>query len=230
MSGGGPSLAIELALESAARWRIPVRAKKIRLQAAPRPPQRQTEDAPAATPGGAAVEDAVRLILRHIGEDPEREGLKLTPNRVLHALEFLTRGYKEDPKVAINGAVFSRKSTRRSSCARTSTSTPCASITCCPSSARHTWPTCLTGASSGSRARPPGRDLRAPPASPGAAHHADRAHPDGRDRAIGGRRRARGRAYAVYANARGRKSRTPMSQLRRCSECSAPISRPGRSS
>ncbi|HTJ09010.1 MAG TPA: GTP cyclohydrolase I FolE [Candidatus Binataceae bacterium] len=81
----------------------------MRLQAAPRPPQRETEDAPAATPGGAAVEDAVRLLLRHIGEDPEREGLKLTPNRVLHALEFLTRGYKEDPKVAINGAVFSEE-------------------------------------------------------------------------------------------------------------------------
>jgi GTP cyclohydrolase I len=81
----------------------------MRLQAAPRPPQLETEDAPAATPAGAAVEDAVRLILRHIGEDPEREGLKLTPNRVLHALEFLTRGYQEDPKVAINGAVFSEE-------------------------------------------------------------------------------------------------------------------------
>ena len=81
----------------------------MRLQAAPRPPQRETEDAPAVTSGGAAVEDAVRLLLRHIGEDPEREGLKLTPNRVLHALEFLTRGYKEDPKVAINGAVFSEE-------------------------------------------------------------------------------------------------------------------------
>jgi GTP cyclohydrolase I len=81
----------------------------MRLQAAPRPRQPETEDAPAATPAGAAVEDAVRLILRHIGEDPEREGLKLTPNRVLHALEFLTRGYQEDPKVAINGAVFSEE-------------------------------------------------------------------------------------------------------------------------
>ena len=81
----------------------------MRLQAAPQPPQRETDEALAATPAGAAVEDAVRLLLRHIGEDPEREGLKLTPNRVLHALEFLTRGYKEDPKVAINGAVFSEE-------------------------------------------------------------------------------------------------------------------------
>jgi GTP cyclohydrolase I len=86
-----------------------VRARKIRLQAAARSPQREDQSAAPEGSGGAAVEDAVRLILRHIGEDPEREGLKLTPNRVLHALEFLTRGYNEDPKVAINGAVFSEE-------------------------------------------------------------------------------------------------------------------------
>jgi GTP cyclohydrolase I len=86
-----------------------VRARKIRLQAASRPPQREDAAAAAESSGEAAVEDAVRLILRHVGEDPEREGLKATPNRVLHALEFLTRGYNEDPKVAINGAVFSEE-------------------------------------------------------------------------------------------------------------------------
>ncbi len=86
-----------------------MRARKIRLQAASRPSQREALVAAAESSGGAAVEDAVRLILRHIGEDPERAGLKATPNRVLHALEFLTRGYQEDPKVAINGAVFSEE-------------------------------------------------------------------------------------------------------------------------
>ena len=86
-----------------------MRARKMRLQTSARPVQRVTEVVAAETSGGTAVEDAVRLILRHVGEDPEREGLKLTPNRVLHALEFLTRGYKEDPKVAINGAVFSEE-------------------------------------------------------------------------------------------------------------------------
>jgi GTP cyclohydrolase IA len=86
-----------------------VRDRKMRLQAASRPPRREDETAPAEGSSGAAVEDAVRLILRHVGEDPEREGLKLTPTRVLHALDFLTRGYKEDPKVAINGAVFSEE-------------------------------------------------------------------------------------------------------------------------
>jgi GTP cyclohydrolase I len=86
-----------------------VRARKVRLQTAARPPQREDETAPAEGSAEAAVEDAIRLILRHVGEDPEREGLKLTPTRVLHALDFLTRGYKEDPKVAINGAVFSEE-------------------------------------------------------------------------------------------------------------------------
>jgi GTP cyclohydrolase I len=71
--------------------------------------QREAEVRAVECSTGAAVEDAVRLILRHIGEDPEREGLKLTPTRVRHALEFLTRGYSEDPKVAINGAVFSEE-------------------------------------------------------------------------------------------------------------------------
>jgi GTP cyclohydrolase IA len=55
---------------------------------------------------GISVQDAVRVLLKHIGEDPEREGLRRTPERVARALEFLTRGYHEDPKAAINGALF----------------------------------------------------------------------------------------------------------------------------
>ena len=86
-----------------------MRAKKARLHQASRPPQRKAEAKGVEGSGGAAVEDAIRLILRHIGEDSEREGLKLTPSRVRHALEFLTRGYREDPKVAINGAVFTEE-------------------------------------------------------------------------------------------------------------------------
>jgi len=59
-----------------------------------------------ASAGQITVEDAVRALLRHIGEDPERKGLKRTPERVARALEFLTRGYREDPKSAINDAFF----------------------------------------------------------------------------------------------------------------------------
>ncbi len=57
----------------------------------------------------SAVEEAVRAILNHCGEDPEREGLARTPHRVAQALDFLTRGYREDPKVAINGALFTEE-------------------------------------------------------------------------------------------------------------------------
>jgi GTP cyclohydrolase I len=55
----------------------------------------------------ADVEDAIRVILRFIGEDPDREGLERTPARVAAAFDFLTRGYSVDPKQAINGALFS---------------------------------------------------------------------------------------------------------------------------
>jgi len=49
----------------------------------------------------------VREILSAIGEDPDREGLLKTPDRVARALRFLTKGYEEDPKSVINGALFS---------------------------------------------------------------------------------------------------------------------------
>ena len=52
------------------------------------------------------IQDAVRRILVEIGEDPEREGLVKTPERVGRAYTFLTKGYDEDPKTVINGALF----------------------------------------------------------------------------------------------------------------------------
>ena len=52
------------------------------------------------------IEEAVRKILVEIGEDPEREGLLKTPDRVSRAYDFLTKGYSEDPKTVINGALF----------------------------------------------------------------------------------------------------------------------------
>jgi GTP cyclohydrolase IA len=56
-----------------------------------------------------SVEEAIRVILKFCGEDPDREGLARTPFRVAKSLEFLTRGYHEDPKVAINGALFTEE-------------------------------------------------------------------------------------------------------------------------
>ena len=54
-------------------------------------------------------EDHVRAILRTIGEDPDREGLQKTPERVTRALQFLTKGYQEDPAAILNSALFSEE-------------------------------------------------------------------------------------------------------------------------
>ncbi len=55
---------------------------------------------------GHTVEQAVREILLEIGEDPEREGLVRTPERMHRMWLELTCGYRVDPERLINGAVF----------------------------------------------------------------------------------------------------------------------------
>jgi len=50
--------------------------------------------------------DIVRRQLELLGEDPDREGLKRTPQRVATALAWLTRGYEMDVQHVVNGAVF----------------------------------------------------------------------------------------------------------------------------
>jgi len=52
------------------------------------------------------VAHLIRELLIEIGEDPEREGLLKTPERVARALEFLTKGYRQEPKGVINNAIF----------------------------------------------------------------------------------------------------------------------------
>jgi GTP cyclohydrolase I len=52
------------------------------------------------------IEGAVREILTSIGEDPEREGLLKTPDRVARMFDELTAGYSTDPDQLINGALF----------------------------------------------------------------------------------------------------------------------------
>ncbi|KAF1807881.1 GTP cyclohydrolase I [Eremomyces bilateralis CBS 781.70] len=49
---------------------------------------------------------AVRKILDCIGEDPDREGLRNTPDRYAKALLFFTKGYEENLREIVNGAVF----------------------------------------------------------------------------------------------------------------------------
>jgi GTP cyclohydrolase I len=53
------------------------------------------------------VRDHVRAILAAIGENPDREGLQKTPERVDKALRFLTQGYTQDAETLLNQALFS---------------------------------------------------------------------------------------------------------------------------
>ena len=61
-------------------------------------------------PGGAlhseTIADHAREILKSIGEDPERDGLRRTPERFEKAFRFLTSGYQQDPEKLLNGAMF----------------------------------------------------------------------------------------------------------------------------
>lgn len=54
----------------------------------------------------ASFEDLVHEMLVRLGEDPSREGLVRTPNRVHRAFEYLTRGYREDADAMLKGALF----------------------------------------------------------------------------------------------------------------------------
>ena len=55
---------------------------------------------------GVSLEGAVRALLGEIGEDPAREGLVRTPQRVRRMYDELTAGYHVDPDALINGACF----------------------------------------------------------------------------------------------------------------------------
>ena len=48
----------------------------------------------------------VHTILEEVGENPERDGLKRTPERVGKAFQFLTKGYHEDPEAILRSALF----------------------------------------------------------------------------------------------------------------------------
>lgn len=54
----------------------------------------------------AEMRQAVRTLLLGMGEDPDREGLRDTPKRVVKALKFLTSGYHQSLDELLNGAVF----------------------------------------------------------------------------------------------------------------------------
>lgn len=55
------------------------------------------------------IADNVKNIISLLGEDVNREGLLKTPERVADALQYLTKGYAEDPEEILRGALFKEK-------------------------------------------------------------------------------------------------------------------------
>jgi len=56
--------------------------------------------------GSDPLEDAIREVLRQVGEAPGREGLIKTPRRAAQSLKFLTSGYTQDVDELLNGAFY----------------------------------------------------------------------------------------------------------------------------
>jgi len=65
-----------------------------------------TRDADGDAQSKEAIAAAVREILIHVGEDPDREGLRRTPERVARMYDELLGGYDKDPLEVINNALF----------------------------------------------------------------------------------------------------------------------------
>jgi GTP cyclohydrolase I len=55
------------------------------------------------------MKSLIKQLLKEIGEDPDREGLRKTPERVAKAYDFLTKGYEQDPCDIIHSAMFTEK-------------------------------------------------------------------------------------------------------------------------
>ena len=65
-----------------------------------------TEEILAKEPKTDSIAEAMRRILAQLGDDPERQGLRGTPERFEKALRHLTSGYQQDVKKVLNGALF----------------------------------------------------------------------------------------------------------------------------
>ena len=53
-----------------------------------------------------SLEELITEIIQRIDDDPEREDIQKTPERVARSLAFLTEGYKKDPYEVVNGALY----------------------------------------------------------------------------------------------------------------------------
>jgi len=64
---------------------------------------------PGGDPFDLSIVPQIREILEKLGEDPGRQGLRRTPERVDQALKFLTSGYRADVQKVLNGALYEVK-------------------------------------------------------------------------------------------------------------------------
>ncbi|MEZ4642182.1 MAG: GTP cyclohydrolase I FolE [Chloroflexota bacterium] len=64
------------------------------------------QEAVGKAPEKVAIEEAVRAILHNVGEDPERDGLIGTPDRIARMYDEVLGGYHVDPEKLVNGALF----------------------------------------------------------------------------------------------------------------------------
>ncbi len=55
---------------------------------------------------GASTQELLRELLVRLGEDPDRDGLLRTPERMQKSLEYLTKGYQQDPDKVLQDALF----------------------------------------------------------------------------------------------------------------------------
>lgn len=67
---------------------------------------RGTEGGNAEGLGAFTMQEMFREILARLGEAPSRDGLLATPDRVTKSLAFLTKGYEQDPRKILQGALF----------------------------------------------------------------------------------------------------------------------------
>ena len=70
------------------------------------PPAKRAEDAAAVALAHASLPQIYSELLRRIGEDPARDGLVRTPDRMEKAMTFLTRGYKQSLESVLHDALF----------------------------------------------------------------------------------------------------------------------------
>jgi GTP cyclohydrolase I len=95
--------------EHATHARVPADGHSARRARTAEPPLPHADlglDLDQAPDRNFEFEDVVRRMLEFLGEDPDREGLLRTPQRVANALIWLTRGYETDVKEVVGSAVF----------------------------------------------------------------------------------------------------------------------------